>query len=101
MEVAKVGTMRLQFAAMSNAGRDATQISIPVHYPATSKAFADYLRSEGHDVTLKVYPGAGHGFIYDAHPARRHVAARAYRAMYKFLLRHDAAPRTVPPPPVG
>ncbi len=42
MEVDKVGTMRLQFAAMSNAGRDATQISIPVHYPATSKAFADY-----------------------------------------------------------
>jgi uncharacterized protein YfaS (alpha-2-macroglobulin family) len=42
MKVEAVGTMRLQFAAMSNGGRDATQISIPVHYPATSKAFADY-----------------------------------------------------------
>lgn len=42
MEVAAVGTMRLQFAAMSNAGRDATQVSIPVHYPATTEAFADY-----------------------------------------------------------
>lgn len=42
MAVDKVGIMRLQFAAMSNAGRDATEISLPVHYPATAKAFADY-----------------------------------------------------------
>ena len=42
MAVEKVGTMRLQFAAMSNGGRDATEVTIPVHYPATAKAFADY-----------------------------------------------------------
>jgi hypothetical protein len=42
MAVEKVGKMRLQFAAMSNAGRDATEVTIPVHYPATAKAFADY-----------------------------------------------------------
>lgn len=42
METKEVGTMRLQFAAMSNGGRDATELSIPVHYPATAEAFADY-----------------------------------------------------------
>jgi alpha-2-macroglobulin len=42
LEVARVGNMRLQFAAMSNAGRDATEVSLPVHFPATTKAFADY-----------------------------------------------------------
>ena len=42
MAVEQVGTMRLQFAAMSNAGRDATEVTIPVHFPATAKAFADY-----------------------------------------------------------
>jgi uncharacterized protein YfaS (alpha-2-macroglobulin family) len=42
MKVQAVGVMRLQFAAMSNAGRDATQVSIPVHFPATTEAFADY-----------------------------------------------------------
>ncbi|HET6585070.1 MAG TPA: Ig-like domain-containing protein, partial [Nannocystaceae bacterium] len=47
MAVDKVGTMRLQFAAMSNAGRDATEITIPVHYPATAKAFADYGMTDG------------------------------------------------------
>ncbi|MBX7077687.1 MAG: Ig-like domain-containing protein [Nannocystaceae bacterium] len=42
MATQAVGKMRLQFAAMSNKGRDATEITIPVHYPATAKAFADY-----------------------------------------------------------
>ncbi len=42
MKTEEVGTMRLQFAAMSSAGRDATQIELPVHYPATAEAFADY-----------------------------------------------------------
>ena len=37
-----VGTMRVQFAAMSNAGRDATELSLPVHAPAVAEAFADY-----------------------------------------------------------
>lgn len=47
MEVARVGNMRLQFAAMSNAGRDATELSLPVHFPATTKAFADYGMTDG------------------------------------------------------
>ncbi len=42
MAVEAVGTMRLQFAALSNGGRDATELSLPVHYPATAEAFADY-----------------------------------------------------------
>ena len=42
MKTQQVGKMRVQFAAMSNAGRDATEITVPVHYPATAKAFADY-----------------------------------------------------------
>lgn len=42
METAEVGTMRLQFAALSNGGRDATEIELPVYYPATAEAFADY-----------------------------------------------------------
>lgn len=42
MAADKVGTMRLQFAALSNGGRDATEISLPVLYPATRQAFADY-----------------------------------------------------------
>lgn len=42
MAVQQVGHMRLQFAAMSNRGRDATEITIPVWYPATAEAFADY-----------------------------------------------------------
>lgn len=47
MKTQQVGTMRVQFAAMSNAGRDATQLEIPVHYPATAEAFADYGMTEG------------------------------------------------------
>lgn len=42
MAAAEVGTMRLQFAAMSSGGRDATEISLPVRFPATAQAFADY-----------------------------------------------------------
>ncbi|MCY1062869.1 Ig-like domain-containing alpha-2-macroglobulin family protein [Nannocystis sp. SCPEA4] len=42
MAVDRVGTMRLQFAALSNGGRDATELALPVHYPATRQAFADY-----------------------------------------------------------
>ncbi len=42
MAVDKVGTMRVQFAALSNGGRDATEVSLPVLYPAVRQAFADY-----------------------------------------------------------
>ncbi|MCY1006558.1 hypothetical protein OV079_13545 [Nannocystis pusilla] len=42
MAVDRVGTMRVQFAALSNGGRDATELALPVHYPATRQAFADY-----------------------------------------------------------
>jgi len=42
MEVAQVGNMRLQFAALSNAGRDATELTVPVNLPATRQAFATY-----------------------------------------------------------
>ena len=38
----QVGTMRLQFAALANGGRDATELSLPVLYPATRQAFATY-----------------------------------------------------------
>lgn len=47
METVEVGTMRLQFAALSNGGRDATELELPVHYPATAEAFADYGMIEG------------------------------------------------------
>ena len=42
MAVAEVGVMRLQFAALANEGRDATELDIPVQVPATREAFADY-----------------------------------------------------------
>ncbi|WP_181197349.1 Ig-like domain-containing alpha-2-macroglobulin family protein [Enhygromyxa salina] len=42
MAVDEVGVMRLQFAALSNEGRDATQLDLPVLVPATKQAFADY-----------------------------------------------------------
>jgi len=47
MATVEVGTMRLQFAALANGGRDATELSLPVHYPATAEAFADYGMIEG------------------------------------------------------
>jgi uncharacterized protein YfaS (alpha-2-macroglobulin family) len=47
MKTQEVGTMRLQFAAMSNAGRDATELELPVHFPATAEAFADYGVTDG------------------------------------------------------
>jgi len=42
LAVDRPGVMRLQFAALSNRGRDATEIEIPVLVPATKQAFADY-----------------------------------------------------------
>ncbi|MDC0719607.1 Ig-like domain-containing alpha-2-macroglobulin family protein [Nannocystis bainbridge] len=55
MAVDRVGTMRLQFAALSNGGRDATELALPVHYPATRQAFADYGVTDGSIArTLKV-----------------------------------------------
>ncbi|MCA9706095.1 MAG: hypothetical protein KDK70_09630, partial [Myxococcales bacterium] len=42
MATQEVGKIRLQFAALSNGGRDATELSLPVYYPATAEAFADY-----------------------------------------------------------
>lgn len=59
MAVDRVGTMRLQFAALANGGRDATEISLPVLYPATRQAFADYgVTSQSVLRTLKVPEGA-------------------------------------------
>ncbi len=55
MKTEQVGTMRLQFAAMSSAGRDATEIELPVHYPATAEAFADYGMTEA-SVTRALEP---------------------------------------------
>ena len=43
-------------------------------------------RKLGVRVEVRTYPDAGHGFIYDGSPARRPTAARAYRAMYRFLV---------------
>lgn len=64
MEVDQVGKMRLQFAALSNAGRDATEIEVPVLLPATKQAFADYGMTDGSvrrkiDVPDDVLPGFG------------------------------------------
>ncbi|MCA9713202.1 MAG: hypothetical protein KC468_00735, partial [Myxococcales bacterium] len=42
MATDQVGTMRLQFAALANGGRDATELELPVLYPATRQAFATY-----------------------------------------------------------
>jgi len=42
MTTDRVGIMRLQFAALSNRGRDATELELPVLVPATKQAFADY-----------------------------------------------------------
>lgn len=58
MKTEEVGTMRLQFAAMSSAGRDATQIELPVHYPATAEAFADYGMTDS-SVTRALEPPEG------------------------------------------
>lgn len=57
MAAQRVGQMRLQFAAMSNRGRDATEITIPVHFPATAQAFADYGMTDG-SVQRTVVPPA-------------------------------------------
>ncbi len=51
-----------------------------------SHKLKDVLESHGHEVRLRTYPGVSHGFIYDGHPARRMMAARAYRALYRFLI---------------
>ncbi len=42
MKADRVGTVRVQFAALSNLGRDAAEIELPVNLPATKQAFADY-----------------------------------------------------------
>ncbi|MEZ4453942.1 MAG: MG2 domain-containing protein [Nannocystaceae bacterium] len=42
MSVDEVGKLRLQFAALANEGRDATEVTIPVNLPVTRQAFADY-----------------------------------------------------------
>ncbi len=51
-----------------------------------SQAMHAMLERHGHHVRLRTYEGASHGFIYDGHPKRRATAARAYRAMLRFLL---------------
>jgi uncharacterized protein YfaS (alpha-2-macroglobulin family) len=55
MAVENVGKMKLQFAAMSNDGRDATEITLPVHWPATTQAFADYGMTDS-SVLQKIEP---------------------------------------------
>ena len=63
MTTDRVGTMRLQFAALSNGGRDATEMSLPVLYPATRQAFADYGVTDTSVLrALKVPEGALPGF---------------------------------------
>jgi len=63
MAVDRVGTMRLQFAALSNGGRDATEASLPVLFPATRQAFADYGMTDTSVLrALKVPEGALPGF---------------------------------------
>ncbi|MBL9103120.1 MAG: Ig-like domain-containing protein [Myxococcales bacterium] len=63
MAVDRVGTMRLQFAALSNGGRDATEVSLPVLYPATRQAFADYGVTDGSvSRAIKVPEGMLPGF---------------------------------------
>ncbi len=42
MATDQVGNLRLQFAALANGGRDATEVTLPVNYPATRQAFATY-----------------------------------------------------------
>jgi hypothetical protein len=64
MGVEEVGDMRLQFAALANRGRDATEVSVPVLLPATKEAFADYGATDGSvrralDVPGDVLPGFG------------------------------------------
>ncbi len=67
-----------------------------------SRAMHSLLRARGHHVRLRTYPGVSHGFIYDAHPARRPIAAQAYRATLRFLLEVTERPaqhRSLAPPP--
>jgi hypothetical protein len=64
MAVERVGNIRLQFAALSNAGRDATEVTVPVNLPATKQAFADYGMTDSSvqrkvDVPADVLPGFG------------------------------------------
>ena len=64
MAVEQVGKMRLQFAALSNGGRDATEVSLPVLLPATKQAFADYGMTDASvrrkvDMPADVLPGFG------------------------------------------
>jgi len=47
MATDQVGNLRLQFAALANGGRDATELSLPVNYPATRQAFATYGMTDG------------------------------------------------------
>ena len=47
MAVDQVGRLRLQFAALANHGRDATEVTIPVNLPVTRQAFADYGVTDG------------------------------------------------------
>jgi len=63
MATDQVGTMRLQFAALSNGGRDATEVALPVLYPATKQAFADYGVTDGSVArAIKVPEGMLPGF---------------------------------------
>ena len=47
MAVEQVGRLRLQFAALANEGRDATEVTIPVNLPVAREAFADYGVTDG------------------------------------------------------
>lgn len=53
---------------------------------AQSHAMHAMLVEHGHEVRLRTFPGASHGFIYESHPLRRKTAARAYRSLLRFLL---------------
>lgn len=49
-----------------------------------SHLMADYLRQTGVDVTVKTYPKASHGFIYNGDP-RRKESLQGYRALWRFM----------------
>ena len=49
-----------------------------------SHLLAEYLAQGGVDVTVRTYPRAAHGFIYDGSPNNR-AARHGYRALWRFM----------------
>jgi len=53
---------------------------------AQSHGMHAMLTEHGHEVRLRTFPGASHGFLYHSDPIRRKTASRAYRSLLRFLL---------------